>query len=182
MKLDVKLINKFKEETFKNLISINKPRGNEKGRVTVSEFDVDIVLMGADYFMAGLFHYFLENFKKAAGGLLYLIGIDAGKVLVKKLKLGNDYEKKIGKVLGFLKFTGYSDIEISENNRIIIKNSPDAHQFKKLYPQEKMMVDYYIAGVLAGSISEIIGKDIDIREIKCIANGDEVCEFEIIGL
>lgn len=177
--LDIKKIEESKNEEFKKLLSSVNLHGNEKGEIFVSEYDIYLILFGADYFMADFYHHLSENFKKAAGGILYNIGIEVGKEIVKTLKMGNDYEKKIGRVLGFLKFIGYSDISFISQNKIIVKSSPDAIEFKKKY-NEKTKVCYYLAGIFSGVLSNLLEKNIDVEETKCIANGDEFCEFEIM--
>jgi len=44
-----------------------------------------------------------------------------------------------------------------------------------------MMCDY-LAGMIAGGFSSIIGKPLKCKEVRCIANGDEFCEFELKGV
>jgi len=43
------------------------------------------------------------------------------------------------------------------------------------------MCDYF-SGVIAGGFGSLLGAELNCREIKCIANGDEFCEFEIEGV
>jgi hypothetical protein len=40
-------------------------------------------------------------------------------------------------------------------------------------------VCHWTRGFLAGYLSEIIGVNIEVSEIKCLGRGDEYCEFEI---
>ena len=40
-------------------------------------------------------------------------------------------------------------------------------------------VCYYMTGYLEGMFSIFFGKEVKGREVKCIAKGDEICEFEI---
>ena len=45
----------------------------------------------------------------------------------------------------------------------------------------KMMCDYF-AGVIVGGFGSVLGTELKCREVKCIAHGDEFCEFEIMGV
>jgi len=45
----------------------------------------------------------------------------------------------------------------------------------------EVMCDY-LAGMIAGGFSGIIGKPLKCREVKCIARGDKFCEFEVRGV
>jgi predicted hydrocarbon binding protein len=45
----------------------------------------------------------------------------------------------------------------------------------------EMMCDYF-AGVIAGGFSSLLGVELKCKEVKCIAKGDEFCEFEIEGV
>jgi hypothetical protein len=37
--------------------------------------------------------------------------------------------------------------------------------------------DIFLAGYFAGGETAVFGKDVDVKEIKCIAKGDQYCEF-----
>ena len=45
----------------------------------------------------------------------------------------------------------------------------------------QMMCDYF-SGVIAGGFGSLLRTELKCREIKCIAHGDEFCEFEIEGV
>ena len=45
----------------------------------------------------------------------------------------------------------------------------------------KMMCDYF-SGVIAGGFGSLFGAELKCREVKCIAHGDEFCEFEVEGV
>jgi predicted hydrocarbon binding protein len=51
---------------------------------------------------------------------------------------------------------------------------------KQYLGRGEMMCDY-LAGMVAGGLGSMIGESLKCREVKCIANGDEFCEFELKG-
>lgn len=40
----------------------------------------------------------------------------------------------------------------------------------------------YLAGMVAGGVGSLIGESLKCREVRCIAKGDEFCEFEVTGV
>jgi predicted hydrocarbon binding protein len=54
-----------------------------------------------------------------------------------------------------------------------------ATEYKNKYKKSTSSVDLIAAGILAGIFSYVFKKPVDCVEQKCIAKGDEFCEFEI---
>ncbi|MFZ5955866.1 MAG: V4R domain-containing protein [Nanoarchaeota archaeon] len=54
-----------------------------------------------------------------------------------------------------------------------------AREYKTLFGVQKKSVDYFMAGLWAGTIEQIYGKTSACIETQCIAKGDEECEFLI---
>ena len=65
------------------------------------------------------------------------------------------------------------DLE-KESLRLHVKNSliADSYEEKQEHP-----VCYFTAGMIAGGIEIVFGHNMDCREVKCKACGDEYCEF-----
>lgn len=57
---------------------------------------------------------------------------------------------------------------------ILIENSPTA---KNLKGNVKMQTDHVLRGILAGIISAVLEKDIDVIESDCVATGGTVCKL-----
>lgn len=74
---------------------------------------------------------------------------------------------------------GITKIVLLQKNNIILKNpsSSIARQYAKSFFEDKINVDYYIAGVYSGILSSYFGKNIEIEENKCKAKGSEECVF-----
>ena len=56
---------------------------------------------------------------------------------------------------------------------IVIEDST----FAKLYGKSNESTDVLLQGFFAGGATEIFGKNVDCKEIKCVSKGDPVCEF-----
>ena len=58
--------------------------------------------------------------------------------------------------------------------RLHVKNSliADSYEEKQEHP-----VCHFTAGMIAGGIESVFGQNMDCREVKCKACGDEYCEF-----
>ncbi|MEW6329112.1 MAG: 4-vinyl reductase, partial [Candidatus Micrarchaeota archaeon] len=75
---------------------------------------------------------------------------------------------------------GYGNIEILEYDEkkpyILLRvfNSSNAEGMKTEWP-----VCYDLAGMFAGAAEVVFDKEMYCMETKCIAKGDEFCEFEV---
>ncbi len=103
--------------------------------------------------------------------------------LLKKIK-GNDAVDIIAKIFGYGRHNGWLGkfelVEFDANEGIVrarMQNVFIASYYKQKGIKTKEPVCHLIAGVCAGALKEIIGKDVEIREVKCEARGDEYCEF-----
>lgn len=175
MEINENKVDEIKKSEFQRLKSLNA-YGDENGNFVVN--GKRLMLLGADYFMAEILKTLKEYTGPSAGAVLYNIGVEIGKeYFVGHVKEGEETESVLGKFLGFLMFSGYSEISIS-NNKVVIASSPTAVMTKRLNLGNHKSC-YYIAGVLAGFLSKLFNKQIDVRETKCFAEGHEHCEFEI---
>jgi len=52
----------------------------------------------------------------------------------------------------------------------------------KQYLGRGEMVCDYLAGMVAGGFGSVINESLKCKEVRCIANGDEFCEFEVTGV
>ena len=99
-------------------------------------------------------------------------------------KIGKTDEGTIKTLSSIFEIYGLGALEILDlNNKdkkaiLRIKDSSIAQeQLKK--SKEKKPVCIMTAGILAGLFTYIFGKDVDCVERKCVAQGQEYCEFEI---
>jgi len=85
-----------------------------------------------------------------------------------------------------IKTCGWGDVKIEqmklrkgEKTIYIIKNNPFATLYKNIHGLQKQGVDDYLLGLFAGGTFTISGKKVKAKENKCIAKGDDYCEFII---
>lgn len=72
------------------------------------------------------------------------------------------------------------DFDPKKGRAIInITDSPVATDYLRKNKPAKRETCNFIAGMLAGTASCIFGKNMEAREVKCIAKGDTVCQFII---
>ncbi len=175
MEFDTKKIEKIRDGEFKRLVGL-KAHGDTNGNFIVN--GKRLVLMGADYFMAEVLKILKEYVGPTGGGILYNIGVEAGKEYFKAHHVeGESVEDTIGKFFGFLMYSGYSKITF-DGEKIIVPSSPTADMWSKNIG-EKTKTCYYLSGLFAGFLSELFKKQLDVREVKCMAAGHDRCEFEI---
>ncbi len=64
----------------------------------------------------------------------------------------------------------------NENCKIAVRESATAHGVRA-----GERVCHFIAGFVAGYVEARTGLEVDVRETRCAAEGNERCEFEIFG-
>ena len=77
---------------------------------------------------------------------------------------------------------GWGTMEITEFDteegfiRLCVKDSVVADSYDE---EQEKPVCFFIAGMIAGGAGVVLGHDIECREVKCKACGDDHCEFVI---
>jgi predicted hydrocarbon binding protein len=78
---------------------------------------------------------------------------------------------------------GWGDFEVEEFDRegrrliVLVRNSA----FAEAYGSARRSVCHMIQGVMAGLAAGIFGTDVESEETHCLAKGDGVCRFVIMG-
>lgn len=119
----------------------------------------------------GLFDEFEYHLGKEYAKTLCQLQIKAGLTGIRGIKAAfGEFEN-----MGF----GITKIVLLQKNNIILKNltSPIAIQYAKSFFEDKLKTDYYIAGAYSGILSSYFGKNVEIEERKCKAQGSEECVF-----
>lgn len=81
-------------------------------------------------------------------------------------------------VLGLGEFR-ITRIDLMTNDMLIEGSCPFAEEYKRIFGLQKNPVDVYVAGVLAGGGSAMVGENLITMETSCIAQGKKQCEFVI---
>lgn len=100
-------------------------------------------------------------------------------------KVGKTDEGMIKTLQEIFDIYGFGKMEIIEldnkkaNAIVRITDSTMAREYLKTKAKSKTPVCTITSGVLAGMFEYILGKDVDCIEEKCVAKGDDFCEFEL---
>lgn len=166
-------VNEFKENFFWQIRVSETFEGDENGRIEYKGKRFNI--MGADYFMSGIIESLYDLYADASGGIIHETGEEYGKELLEIID-EEEEDKKFGGFLGFLKFMGYSDIEASKGG-FKVSSSPTAEEHLKT-DQDNKKTCYFLAGMLTGAVQRVYDVDVEYTEMKCKADGDDICLFE----
>ena len=127
---------------------------------------------------------FLREELKKTGSieLLYRFGGRISKDILEHFKVFGDKREEMLKFwLNMVNLSGVGDLEIIELKEGLVvincKNSPIAREYLKIGKKEK--VDDLLAGMVAGFFDEWFKKSVNCREVKCMAEGERYCQFEV---
>jgi len=145
-------------------IILNKP----SGRVKLN----DVVDLSGEQ----IFTYFMQKTDEEHKIIEKYAGIRAGKKLAEKARIFNEKE-----ALGFIKKIFEQEkigqiiepIEENDEIRIIMNESAYSSGVKNIH----LMLDLFPAGMMEGIISQATKQKWTVEETKCLANGDNHCEF-----
>lgn len=87
--------------------------------------------------------------------------------------------EQLYEVLGFGSIT-ILDLDTKKKRGVVnISNSPIARAYLSTKGSSKEPVCDFIAGKVSGIFSFIFKKNVDAKEIKCLAKGDDFCQFVV---
>ncbi|QLJ53263.1 MAG: hypothetical protein Sv326_1088 [Candidatus Fermentimicrarchaeum limneticum] len=121
---------------------------------------------------------------------------DAGKDAVQKMQssfvkflgdsarvLMSDPENALNEFVEVLNYLGLGEISIPESGlktiKFVVRHSAEAQEYVNLKERSKSPVCYALAGIFAGVCEGILQNPVECKETRCIACGEEVCEFVI---
>jgi len=132
----------------------------------------------------GLIKLTREKIGSGFKAILFHIGFDIGFHVFKKAHIhiaGKDPRKLIETVKAFFQLLGYGIIrEITfdmDKSEAIVK--VDKCFECEMLIGSKEAEAHFVRGMFAGWFSQLFGKKVNVIETKCIAKGDEYCEFHV---
>jgi len=141
-----------------------------------------IVFLGGDYLSCMLKNLFKVYGYENVYSLIYSLEKERGSSflypLVKEFKL-SDLKEVITYCFKIFVLRGLGNFEIVEFNpdegffRFRVLDNPICSQLKDLGKPAGVT----IAGTIAGIVEKYTGKEYDAQEVKCLAKGDEYCEY-----
>ncbi len=172
-KIKVVKIIRLIEPTIPGLLidNIHFPIMISRGRYTINREDC--------------FRSFIRGMRSAYGSagkaLLYRIGLDMGKGLWRGINYYTTVVKdkiEIFKQLFMNSGYGKMDMEIDT-----IGKEADVTVYDSIECSQGLgsgePYSHYIRGMIAGVFKNIFGGEVEVKEVKCIAVGDEYCEFRV---
>ena len=74
---------------------------------------------------------------------------------------------------------GITSAVVLNENEVFLKNTttPIARQYSKSFFDDSSKVDHFISGIYSGILSTAFGKNMEIKEEKCLALGSKECIF-----
>jgi len=159
----------------------------EKGEIRI--LDSRVVIMNIDMFKS-----FRDDMLKIAGPvadhLIYIAAKDHAREYVNYVIEKSKIEKLVDKteiekefipeqISQILTQFGYGRLipeKVTDEELVAsINNSAIASQ----YENTEVPVCSHIAGLIAGGVTAIYGKEFDCEEVECLAKGDPVCRFVV---
>ncbi len=119
-----------------------------------------------------------------ASNILYQSGFHGGALSSKKYRevfgLSDEeiirFMMEMGPQIGWGRF----ELERFDAGKKILNVRVYHSPFAECYGPSAKPVCHMIRGVLGGMASSVFGKEIESKEISCLAKGDEYCRFEVM--
>jgi len=120
-----------------------------------------------------------------ASNILYQSGFQGGALSSKRYREVSGFSDKeiirfmveMGPQIGWGRF----ELERFDGNKKVLIVKVYHSPFAEGYGPSSKPVCHMIRGVLGGMGSLVFKKEIESKEVSCLAKGDEYCRFEVIG-
>lgn len=137
--------------------------------------------------MVRMFERLYEIFGSSASFIIYQMGLSLGGEKVEKMRIKYKMsdEEILSIILNERIAKGWCIPELIDFNKIESRAIIRVYELFECLPlkgKEKEVKSYFFKGYLEGVLSKIFGKEVKISEEKCIAKGDDYCEFTCCSL
>ena len=131
-----------------------------------------------------MFGWFDRTFGTGAHAILFDMGEQAGRLAAQKLvetyKLeGRDAIEAFLALHRAAGWFGYEVVEYDEANLEFVIRLYDNFECVPFKGKKDRPMSHLVRGGLAGVFSGIYGRDFEVKEVRCLAQGDPFCEFVI---
>jgi len=132
----------------------------------------------------GIFKGLRDNFGQGGALFLYHMGRTVGENVFlnhQKIAKSHSYKKiaKVAETMAFIMGWGRVSIYINKKKkkaRVIIFDNFECELFRGSYKPQS----YFMKGVISGWFSKLFESEVIVNETKCIAMGDDYCEFKVL--
>lgn len=128
-----------------------------------------------------------ETFGSAGESMIFQMNRNYGKHLINSVKeqyagdTTNGFEASMGSHLGSVTRLGWGSFTYQkidwENGEFEVQ--VDENIFRESCKNGRDSMCYFIKGVMVGTMEEIAGRDLSIRETSCYKDGDSICVFRM---
>ena len=134
--------------------------------------------------MTAMLDWIDRTFGTGGHAILFDMGREAGKMVVGilKEKYGLAGPKLIEAFLALCTAMGWFRYEVLDMDPQALKARVRLYESYECSPfvcSSERPKSHLLRGVLAGAFEEAFGRSFAVNEVKCVAKGDECCEFEI---
>ena len=154
-------------------------------RVVAREFSGAIVNMGTyvTTYLSRMFNWLDEAFGTGGHAILFNMGEHAVRPIVKELKerglRGRELIEAFLVTNTIIGFYRYEIVEYDEEKLKFVIRLYENFECKFFMGKKDKPMGHMTRGALTAIFNEVYGKVFEVREVKCIAKGDEYCEFII---
>jgi len=127
--------------------------------------------------------WLIKTFSSGGNAILFDMGKKAGSSAARKLResYGLSGRELVETFLSLQVAAGWFNYEVSLDEEGTISSIRLYENFEclPLSRRSKKPVSQLVRGALAGVLEEAYGRRFDVVEVKCLAKGDEYCEFVV---
>lgn len=126
-----------------------------------------------------------ETFGSAGESMIFQMSKNYGKHLINSVKeqyagdSTNGFEEIMGSHMGSVNRLGWGSFEFTEMDWVKGEFKVDVEEniFRESCANGRDSMCYFIKGVMVGTMEEITGRSLSIKEIQCYKDGDSKCVF-----
>jgi len=154
-------------------------------KIAAREFSGAIVNMGTyvTTYLSRMFNWLDETFGTGGHAILFNMGEQAVRPIVKELKerglRGRELIESFLVMNTIIGFYRYEIMEYDEEKLKFVIRLHENFECRFFMGKKDKPMGHMTRGALTAIFNEVYGKTFEVRETKCVAKGDEYCEFII---
>lgn len=155
-------------------------------KIAAREFSGIIADMGTYVatYLCRMLNWLDKVFGTGGHAILFDMGEEAVKPIVKELKSrgfkGRQLVESFLATNSIMGFYSYEIVEYDEENLKFVIRLYRNFECKSFTGKKDHPMSHLVRGALTAVFSETYGRRFEVKEVKCIAKGDEYCEFVIM--
>ncbi len=175
---------RLKELDFVEKVEVFQPELN--GLISISGIRLSLLGERVVVFRRPLYEAFIKRLREKAGvgymAILYHIGFEMGRTFYEEVVNMTEEQRAMLSIASKLfEQLGMGSAEIVEFNQWLKKAVIRVYDCFEcdLFKGSGKPESHLVRGFIAGFSKEFFGNEVNVEEVKCIATGDEYCEFRV---